>query len=605
MKKTKFSQNPIKVWKNLWFMVQYVVKYIPSYIFVTLIEGVGRGFWHIFQILFTKYIFDSLEAGIDFYVLLSWALLWTAYQMIFELFNKWRLNVYVPKAKLVLHERIQSELYLKARNLDQSCYDDPEFYNDFIWAIRESDDRVAQIMENFGLFINRVICSGVVLGVLATLDLVITVFLFIALGIGFVINNILSKMQVQRDEEINPTNRKLEYIDRVFYLPDRAKELRQGRIAEYLHENYNNSVAEKIACLKKWFKKRIKFQIINDFLLDFLPGTVAMFYMMIRYIIDPTLSLGSFTASLDAMSKLIWTINDIGEYFTKFNEHSMYIEKVKKFTEYEPKIVGESKDVPEFESLKVKNLSFAYPFGEADAKILDNISFEIKKGEKIAFVGYNGAGKTTLIKLLMRLYDCSDGDILYNGQNIKTFVPENYREHIGAVFQDYKVFAATVAENVLGGAFDERDSDTVWSALEAASMAEKVRELPNGINSQLTTEFNADGVGLSGGESQKIAISRVFARPFELIIMDEPSSALDPVAEYELNNSILENAADKTVIFISHRLSTTQMADRIYMFDHGKIVEVGSHDSLMAIDGKYAEMYRVQAKKYNLLEFKN
>ncbi|MBQ2882052.1 MAG: ABC transporter ATP-binding protein, partial [Clostridia bacterium] len=116
---------------------------------------------------------------------------------------------------------------------------------------------------------------------------------------------------------------------------------------------------------------------------------------------------------------------------------------------------------------------------------------------------------------------------------------------------------------------------------------------------------NADGVGLSGGESQKIAISRVFARPFELIIMDEPSSALDPVAEYELNNSILENAADKTVIFISHRLSTTQMADRIYMFDHGKIVEVGSHDSLMAIDGKYAEMYRVQAKKYNLLEFKN
>ena len=327
--------------------------------------------------------------------------------------------------------------------------------------------------------------------------------------------------------------------------------------------------------------------------------------MMIRYIIDPTLSLGSFTASLEAMSKLIWTINDIGEYFTKFNEHSMYIEKVKKFTEYEPKITGELEDVPEFESLKVKNLSFAYPFGEADAKILDNISFEIKKGEKIAFVGYNGAGKTTLIKLLMRLYDCSDGEILYNGQNIKTFVPENYREHIGAVFQDYKVFAATVAENVLGGVFDERDSDTVWSALEAASMAEKVRELPNGINSQLTTEFNADGVGLSGGESQKIAISRVFARPFELIIMDEPSSALDPVAEYELNNSILENAADKTVIFISHRLSTTQMADRIYMFDHGKIVEVGSHDALMSLDGKYAEMYRVQAKKYNLLEFKN
>ena len=605
MKKTKFSQNPIKVWKNLWFMVRYVVKYIPSYILVTLIGGVGRGFWHIFQILFTKYIFDSIEAGIDFYELLSWALLWAAYQMVLELFDKWRGNVYVPKAKLVLHERIQSELYLKARNLDQSCYDDPEFYNDFIWAIRESDERVSQIMENFGLFINRVICSGVVLGVLATLDMVITVFLVVALVVGFIMNNILSKMQVQRDEEINPTNRKLEYIDRVFYLSDRAKELRLSDIAALLHRNYNNSVDEKVKCLKKWFKKRIKFQLVNDFLLDFIPNVIAMFYMMIRYILDPTLSLGAFTASLDAMSKLVWTINDIGEYFTKFNEHSMYIEKVKRFTEYEPKIVGESEDVPKFESLKVNNLSFAYSFGEADAKILDNISFEIKKGEKVAFVGYNGAGKTTLIKLLMRLYDCNEGEILYNGQNIKDFIPENYREHIGAVFQDYKVFAATVAENVLGGEFNEKNADIVWSALAAASMDEKIKELPNGINSQLTTEFSSEGVGLSGGEEQKIAISRVFAKPFELIIMDEPSSALDPVAEYELNNSILKNAADKTVIFISHRLSTTQMADRIYMFDRGNIVEVGSHEELMSIGGKYAEMYRIQAKKYNLTEFKN
>jgi len=605
MKKTKFSQNPVKVWKNLWFMVKYVVKYIPSYIFVTLVEGVGRGFWHIFQILFTKYLFDSIEAGIDFYILLSWALLWAAYQMIFELFNKWRLNVYVPKAKLVLHEKIQSELYLKARNLDQSCYDDPEFYNDFIWAIRESDERVAQIMENFGLFINRVICSGVVLGVLATLDLVITVFLVIALAVGFIMKNILSKMQVQRDEEINPINRKMEYIDRVFYLPDRAKELRHGGIAKYLHENYNVSVEEKVSCLKKWFKKRIKFQLVNDFLLDFIPSVVAMFYMMIRYILDPALSLGSFTASLDAMSKLIWTIDDIGEYFTKFNEHSMYIEKVKRFTEYEPKICGEVENIPEFGSLKVKNLSFAYPFGDADAKILDNISFEIKKGEKIAFVGYNGAGKTTLIKLLMRLYDCNEGEILYNGQNIKDFVPEKYREHIGAVFQDYKVFAATVAENVMGDEFDEKDTETVWAALDAASLAEKVKEFPNGINSQLTTEFSAEGVGLSGGESQKVAIARVFAKNCELMIMDEPSSALDPVSEFELNQSIIKNAADKTVIFISHRLSTTQMADRIYMFDHGKIVEVGSHDELMSLDGKYAEMYRVQSKKYQQFEIKN
>ena len=150
----------------------------------------------------------------------------------------------------------------------------------------------------------------------------------------------------------------------------------------------------------------------------------------------------------------------------------------------------------------------------------------------------------------------------------------------------------------MGGEYTDADEETVLSALHAASFDDKLKQLPNGIHTQLTTEFSKEGVGLSGGESQKIAIARVFARPYELIIMDEPSSALDPIAEYEINQSILKNAEVRTVIFISHRLSTTRMADRIYMFDDGKIVECGSHDELMRQNGKYAEMYRVQAKKY-------
>ena len=144
------------------------------------------------------------------------------------------------------------------------------------------------------------------------------------------------------------------------------------------------------------------------------------------------------------------------------------------------------------------------------------------------------------------------------------------------------------------------DEETVMHALKAASFTEKLASLPDGIHSQLTREFSKQGVGLSGGESQKIAIARVFAHPYDLIIMDEPSSALDPIAEYELNQSILQNAADKTVIFISHRLSTTRMADRIYMFDHGEVIECGTHEELMAQNGKYAEMYHVQAKKYRM-----
>ncbi len=595
---SKEKHGIMHVTRNLWFMIKYVFKYIPSYVLVTLTEAFGRGAWHIIGVLFTKYLFDAIESGVEFDKLLFWILIVAAYNSAFELFNKWRLAVYVPKAKLVLHEGIQNELYKKARELDQSCYDDPEFYNDFIWAIRESDDRVVRIMENLSIFINRVISSTVILGVLASMDLIVAVVLLISVSLGFVVKIKINKLRYDKNLEMNPIQRKLDYIDRVFYLKDYSKELSQGGMAKHLQDEYVITTDAKIACSKKYMSKIFGASLISTMLTNLIPSAGVTSYLIVRYIIDPALSLGSLSASINASFKLYWTIDDIGEYLNKFNEHSLYIEKVKKFIEYKPVIMGSNEQVPAFKTLEIRNLDFAYPFGETEAKTLNNISLRINKGEKVAFVGYNGAGKTTLTKLLMRLYDAKGGKILYNGQDIKDFAPDKYREHIGAVFQDYKIFAATLAENVIGGEYIDNDKEAVMKALKAASFEDKLAELPNGIHSQLTTEFSKDGVGLSGGEAQKIAIARVFARPYELIIMDEPSSALDPVAEYELNQSILKNAVDKTVIFISHRLSTTRMADRIYMFDNGEIIEAGSHDELMKLGGKYAKMYQVQAKKY-------
>lgn len=588
----------IRVSKNLWFMLKYSFKYTPSYTLVTLCEALGHGARNIIAVLFTKYLFDALEAGVEFKTVLLWVLLIAAYDAVLELFNKWRLQVYVPRVKLILHEAVQNELYKKARELDQCCYDDPEFYNDFIWAIRESSERVAHIMENFSVFINRVVSSVVILGLLVSMDWIVTVMLLVAVSLGFVFKNKFNKIRYDKNNEMNPINRKLSYIGRVFYLQDYAKELRQGGIAEHLINDYKTTTETKIACIKKYMGRIFGVSLLSVMLTDLVPSAGVTSYLIIRYIVDPTLSLGSFSASLTASFRLYWTIDDIGDHFNKFHDHSLYIERVKKFIGYEPQIKGDLTEVPAFESLTIKNLDFVYPFTKDEKKTLKGLDLEIKKGEKVAFVGYNGAGKTTLIKLLMRLYDTTSGEILYNGRNIKEFAPEKYREHIGAVFQDYKVFAATIAENVMGGEYTDADEEAVLSALRAASFDEKLKQLPNGIHSQLTTEFSKDGVGLSGGESQKIAIARVFARPFELIIMDEPSSALDPIAEYELNKSILENVDGRTVIFISHRLSTTRMADKIYMFDSGEIVESGSHDELMKLNGKYAEMYRVQSKQY-------
>ena len=198
----------------------------------------------------------------------------------------------------------------------------------------------------------------------------------------------------------------------------------------------------------------------------------------------------------------------------------------------------------------------------------------------------------------MRLYDPSSGNIEYNGRDIREYKLDEYRTNFGTIFQDYKVFAATVAENVLGEEYSPEKEDTVFGALHRATFDNKLADLPNGIHTNLTREFDEEGVNLSGGEAQKVAIARAYARDCDLIIMDEPSSALDPISEYELNHSIKDNAQDKTVIFISHRLSTTRMADRIYMFEDGRIVEHGSHDELMRAGGQYARMFELQAEKY-------
>lgn len=594
----KEKHSPLRVCRNTAFLLKYVVKYTPGYLFVDLCEAVGRGIWHILGVLFLKYVFDAIESGVAFEEIFFWCCICAAYRLGFEIFNKWRWEVYVPQVSLTLHEKIQGELYQKARSLDQRCYDDPDFYNDFVWAIRESDTRVVQIMEDLSIFFNRVISSVAILGALVFMDWIVGVVLMAAVILNFMLDAKMNTHRFQFREELMVIDRKLSYVGRLFYMPDYAKDLRQGGASDHMRRLFQQNADLKVTRLKQYFRKFSILIILSELLVSSVPTAGITGYLVIRYIVDPALSLGTFGAGMEASFSLFWTIRDMSRYLTKFHENSLYIEKFQKFLAYEPQIKGEQRDVPAFESLTLKDLSFGYGFSEEEKLVLSGIDLEIKKGEKIAFVGYNGAGKTTLIKLLMRLYDPTDGQILYNGTDIRSFDPEAYREHIGAVFQDYRIFAATLAENVLGDEYTDGQAQTVLQALDAASFGDKLESLPQGLESQLTTEFSKDGVGLSGGEAQKVAIARIFARPFELVIMDEPSSALDPIAEYELNQAISSYAADRTVIFISHRLSTTRMADRIYMFCDGKIAECGSHHELMRQNGKYAEMYRVQAKKY-------
>ena len=250
--------------------------------------------------------------------------------------------------------------------------------------------------------------------------------------------------------------------------------------------------------------------------------------------------------------------------------------------------------------IKLEHVSKSYTAG---IPALNDVSLDIEEGEFVFIVGDSGSGKSTLIKLLLKELEPTEGTITINNKKLNKIkrrqIPK-FRRNIGVVFQDYKYYCFSIAENVAMN--DYRDTpeteERILKALDEAGLGEKIASLPKGIHTQLGKIFDKDGIQLSGGELQKLALARVLFKDPSIVLLDEPSSALDPIAEYELNRSLAENAEGKTVIFISHRLSTTRMADRIYMFDGGRITECGSHDALMQLNGKYAEMYRIQAKRY-------
>jgi len=294
---------------------------------------------------------------------------------------------------------------------------------------------------------------------------------------------------------------------------------------------------------------------------------------------------------------MTWILIHLFENIMAIMKNGMFINNLRGFLEYEEQI-PEDQDgqMPseEFEELQFDNVCFSYK----DEETIKNLSFVIRKGEIAALVGHNGAGKTTIIKLLLRLYDPTSGVIRLNGVDIKEYNLHAYREIFATTFQDFSIMGMTIKENVLMGRHYENEEELVVKSLKRAGVYEKVMSLPKGVETMMTKEFDEDGAVLSGGESQKIAVARTFAKNSPVKIFDEPSSALDPIAEYELFRNIMKEGASHTMLFISHRLSSVKNCDKVFMLENGQIIEEGSHEELMKMEGSYAKMYRKQAMNY-------
>ena len=509
------------------------------------------------------------------------------------------------KYKPRLYRALKEQMFKKASEIDLYCYDDPKYYNDFVLSVSESEAAIDRFLELLNMAVQSVtvlLTTGIFYLMTDPAGILFVLASFI---LRMLVSKKLNKVNYDNRLKVNPHMRKRDYISRVFYLKDFAKELRlhpnAGRQLENEFAEANDSI---ISEHKKVAAKRTVLQFLKDYGTgDFLLDGLYITYLVYKAAVEHSLSYSDAVILFNRTGSLRGCMNRFADLGPKAQENSMFVDKIRSFLAYEPRLkndVGEAV-LQGAGELVLDHVSFKY--SEKTRTVLDDISLSVKPGEHIAIVGYNGAGKTTLIKLLMRLYDPSSGTISYHGKNVSMLKPADYHKRIGVVFQDYQMFGASLAENVVMDDVSkeelEKQSAEICGALNAAGFGAKFAKLPDGLFTQVTTEFDKKGVDFSGGESQKVAFSRAFYKDADILIMDEPSSALDPIAEYELNKAMETAAKGKTVFYISHRLSTTRDADRIIMLERGRIIEEGTHKQLLAKNGKYAEMWNAQAGKYN------
>ncbi len=594
--KSNNKKEKVNSFKNYVYMLKFISKHTPFMVFGYLFFDVLANLpWTLSNVVLLKYIIDVASEGKGFERIIFALIFFAVFVVITNLLTTLFYEISMPKQKEKLYFAIYKTIYEKAAKMDYEAYDNPEYYNDLVLAMNSMNERAYAVLSNTQDILTNIIGVLTIGAVIISIDPVCLVFVAVCVAIMTPIGRLIAKVNVERTEAMTPLDRKNLYFSRVFYLQDYAKELRLSGAGKMIETRYNRNITDRITTIAPYLTKQWKLYFCQEALpmtlLIYLGISLLMGY---KAIVTKEVTMGDFAATFNGAASISTSVFAITSQFAiSFRENSLYVEKFRRFMNSKEKMVSGTKTTV-FEkppTIKFENVSFKYP--GTDKYVLKNINFEISPYKKVALVGYNGAGKTTLTNLLLRLYDVTDGAITIDGVNIKEWDIASYHKNFAAVFQDFSIFGATLGENVSMN--DSHDKEKTLDALKSAHFD---RKLPDGTDSILLREFDDEGISLSGGEAQKIAIARAFYKNCSFALLDEPSANLDPVAEHTLNQSMVKAANQKTVLFISHRLSTTVMADEIYMLENGEIIEHGSHEELMEKDGKYAYMFRLQAEKY-------
>ena len=555
--------------------------------------------WLFYSAFFMRYVINALQTGETFQAIMFFILLTVGVFAVIALYNSYLLGCVTPIADATLNKKLYQKLFKKSRNVELECFENSDFYDKYTLAMKNADKQLLGTVDQlFGVFFGF-FASIYAFVFMYKVDKLSLTFLILPVIGNFYFRRLNSRVDYERNKEMAPHNRRIDYINRIMYLKDYAKEIRLTNIFRLLKRQYTDAITGVVDVTKKfvfkaaflhWFYVMFTFTFIFEGLL---------IYGGYRTLVSETMKLPQLAVLTSMMVATTWILIGFTDSITACFKNGLFVEYLRTFLEHKEKIPEDYDGIDpgtKIESIEFRNVSFAYK----DIKVLSNLNMKIDGGKTYALVGHNGAGKSTIIKLLLRFYDPTEGEVLLNGHNIKDYNLQKYRALFATAFQDNRMFSMSVADNVvLGEDIAESEKEQVVAdALKLSGVYDKVMSLPKGMDTTLTREFDDEGAVLSGGEFQKIVVARAFARRCPIKVFDEPSSALDPIAEYKLFDNILKACRENTLLFISHRLSSVQNADHVFLLENGEVREEGTHRELMKKKGLYADMYQKQAENY-------
>ncbi|NLZ36957.1 MAG: ABC transporter ATP-binding protein [Clostridiales bacterium] len=582
-------KTPLKI-------VKIIAEYEPLYFAVSLPQIIVNTFLTLAAVYFPKLIIEQLTDGQSFSSSLTIIL---GYALALILL---KVGGVILRNKSSLHaamfsSKIKKSVGYNSMHIELSDIEDPKTRD-----IIRLAGRAADLTNTMGII------EGIVSDVIAILGLAWIVMRLDFLFILLVLLTLTAKTVFVR----------IEYL---YTQKSRTMEAENNRNGDYLnHISYFNDGAEKeirLNNLQNWFMKKVskyrntmlcieymeyKRTAFFNILLAVLVGiqTFLLLWILSKRYIGGIISIAEFTMYFSAVTMLSAQLSSVSDKIGKYNGQALDINEYNKLliavqaTNYTEDNADGSCPAPEKTEIVFHDVSFSYP--NTDKMVLEHISIAISDREKLVIAGANGSGKSTFIKLLCKFYRPTDGMITLNGTDIWDIPNDSYFQTISAVFQDFKNFSFTVRENITMS--EESDSNAIEAAIEATGLSECIERLPNNLDTYLTRQFDTEGIELSGGQAQKLAIARAMYKNAPILILDEPTANLDPKAESAIYMDLFNAAKDKTTIFISHRLAASSVADKIAVFCEGKIIEYGTHESLMAQNGSYSEMYRKQSREY-------